>query len=293
MVECNGLENRHGIKAIRGSNPLTSAKKNLVYINWVFYIKNRHFFLLYYNKNMIKQGVIYVAVGKKSILEVNNSINSLKKNMPDIHVTVFTDELKLITNKVDSTKLLKLTNNFKLDRMKCFLQSPYKHTLYLDADTYVCADLNDLFRILKKFDFAVAQSPISYDFFLKDIPNSFHQMNCGVMLYSNSKTTTLFLKKWIKTHIKLEKSFNLPGDETSFRKTIYSSKIRFAIFPNTYNFRINTPNIIRDPLKIKIIHGHSHNIEDIHKKITKKKNTVFYIPKIKNKNIYDCIIKKI
>jgi len=235
---------------------------------------------------MIKNGVLYVATGKQSIAEVNQSILSLKKNMPNIHITVFTDTPNLISNKVDLIKKLKLTNNFKIDRLNCFQKTPYKNTLYLDADTYVYNDFNELFNILNTFNFAVAQSPISYDFLLKDIPDSFKQMNCGVMLYDNSKQTKKFFNEWKKTHRKLEKIQKVPGDETSFRKTMFFSKIRFTIFPNIYNFRINAPNLIYKNDIVKIFHGHNKEIKKIATAINKRKSAKFYIPKEKDKSSY-------
>ncbi len=229
-----------------------------------------------------KSGVIYVAVGEKSIFEVNRSINSLKNNMPKISIAVFTDTPKKISNKVDIINNIELTGNFKLDRMRCFSQSPYDSTIYLDADTLVCADFSELFDLLVQFDFAVTHSPVSYDFLIETIPNSFQQMNCGVMLYSNNDIVKDFFDMWMKTHINLEEFNTIPGDETSFRKAIYNSKIRFAIFQPGYNFRINSPNIIFNHNDIKILHGHSLYLEKIAAKIKRLRGAGFYIPMLKN-----------
>ncbi len=34
--------------------------------------------------------------------------------------------------------------------------SPYEHTLFLDADTYICDNINELFDLLELFDLALA-----------------------------------------------------------------------------------------------------------------------------------------
>lgn len=241
----------------------------------------------------IEKGVIYVAVGEKSIVEANNSVKSLKKMMQQLSVTVFTDLPEKVSDNFDIIKSINLTGNLKLDRMECFLKSPYFKTIYLDADTLICEKIDELFDILECFDFAIAHSPVVYDFPIDNIPSSFQQMNCGVMVYSTSDKIKRFINMWKKTHNELEKNNIIPGDETSFRKAIYYSDLRVAIIQSGYNFRVNSPNVIIDCSDIKILHGHSKNLNKILSRIKNLRGSGFYIPRFMDKNLNDCDIIKV
>ena len=96
-------------------------------------------------------GVIYIAYSqKKYIDEAIFSATSVKKHNPNLSITIFTDyELK--NNCFDIVKKLP-PNNFKFRCKQDFLKNtPYEKTLYLDTDTYVNDNIEDLFNLLPIF----------------------------------------------------------------------------------------------------------------------------------------------
>ncbi|MDR3559563.1 MAG: hypothetical protein P4L58_04140, partial [Candidatus Pacebacteria bacterium] len=113
---------------------------------------------------------------------------------------------------------------------------------------------------------------------------------CGIMAYSGSNKVKKFIDTWKKTHVELEKDNVIPGDETSFREAAYDSDLRIAIIQSGYNFRVNSPNIITDRSDIKILHGHSQNLDTILSKIKGLCGFGFYVPKFINGDLYDCDI---
>ncbi|MDR3559512.1 MAG: hypothetical protein P4L58_03870, partial [Candidatus Pacebacteria bacterium] len=64
----------------------------------------------------LEKGVIYVAVGQDSINEANRSVKSLKKVMPQLQVSVFTDMPEIVDGGFDAIRNINLTDDFKLDR---------------------------------------------------------------------------------------------------------------------------------------------------------------------------------
>src|SRR5690606_24189743 len=86
--------------------------------------------------------------------------------------------------------------------------TPYDKTLFLDADTFVCDDVSELFVLLERFDLAVAQDTYriySYDYaILKEhfhkIPVSSPVLNTGVIVYKRSSAIDCFFADWAATH---------------------------------------------------------------------------------------------
>ena len=68
------------------------------------------------------------------------------------------------------------------------MQSPFEKTLLLDTDTYVCADISDLFAILERFDIAMThERPYRDDFPASSgVPDAFVEFNQGVIAFRRS-----------------------------------------------------------------------------------------------------------
>jgi hypothetical protein len=68
------------------------------------------------------------------------------------------------------------------------MQSPFEKTLLLDTDTYVCADISDLFAILERFDIALThERPYRDDFpFRSGVSEAFVEFNQGVITFRRS-----------------------------------------------------------------------------------------------------------
>ena len=85
------------------------------------------------------RGVVYIATGSKFVSEALASIGSLKKQMPDLPVTLFTDSddrNNFHYNKVDSVFLIDEATRSCRDKIRPLLDSPYEKTLFLDTDTF-------------------------------------------------------------------------------------------------------------------------------------------------------------
>lgn len=118
-------------------------------------------------------------------------------------------------------------------------RSPFDETLYLDGDTRVFGDLGELFRLLERFDLALAHVPRfwgrRYQRQLQHyIPASFPVLNTGVILYRRTPAITDFFQAWRTTY---REAGNSGGDQTSFREVLWLSDLRLAVLPAIYNTR--------------------------------------------------------
>ena len=117
-------------------------------------------------------------------------------------------------------------------------KSPFFKTLFLDADTYVLCDLNDVFQLLDKFDIAlghamIREKPIKHKKVNIDVPKSFPQFNSGVFLYKKNEKTLAALEKWKKWFHETQ----IPRDQFTLREIIWESDLRVATLPPEYNVR--------------------------------------------------------
>ena len=232
----------------------------------------------------MRQGVIYIATGQKYIDEALKSAASLKALSPSLHVTMFSDR-EISSPYLDGTVLIdvagtqeeqsaanmnrpeKITGGRQpkgiFNKVHYMGRSPYERTLFLDSDTYVAADIADLFELLDYFDIGVAhaphraaRSPVQRKKFER-IPASFVMMNTGVILFKKSERAAAFFSDWLRSYQEDIELFEY-NDQTSFREAVYQSELRVVTLPPEYNYRFHKRLCIYASLKI--LHGRHPNL---------------------------------
>lgn len=206
-------------------------------------------------------GILYVATGADYVEEANESAVSFRRENPEIPLAIVTD-CPETANKDLFTHIFPLSNpngNF-FDKIHGMLLSPFARTAFIDTDACAADSIADLFRVLERFDLAVAYDPIRTDFIQEDIPDAFPTPNTGVIAYQNTPAVHEFLKEWLATY---QWQMTLPvkpgHDQPAFRRALYLSKLRFTILPDEWNLRVIFPHLIGGNALVKIIHGrHEH-----------------------------------
>ena len=96
-----------------------------------------------------ENGVIYCATGSEHFLkEVYLSVESLKRLGTDIKVSIFVDKGNLERVKKDLFDSIHLIENPEFgfgDKIYSMINSPYLKTLYLDCDTFIADQFNEIF----------------------------------------------------------------------------------------------------------------------------------------------------
>ncbi|WLE95551.1 MAG: hypothetical protein QTN59_12775 [Candidatus Electrothrix communis] len=217
------------------------------------------------------RGVVYVATGEKFVTEALISVRSVKKQMPGLPITLFTDLQDLVGHPpegVDAVFHLTQVTNSCLDKMYPLVDSPYDRTLFLDTDTYLCDRVDELFDVLDQYDIAAAHPPYRVQYQLPDIPECFPEPNTGVIAFKKTSEALEVLHDWPIEYKKQLASASKPHhDQHSFRAALYHSAARFLVLPQEYNFRNIGPNFAGKGSRVKIIHGRHANFERLESRL--------------------------
>lgn len=221
----------------------------------------------------MKNGVIYIATGEKYVKEVCDSAIRLKKVMPDVPITFFSDRLVSFD---EFEKVVIIEPFHKRSKIPYLVESPYDRTLYLDSDTYVDDDFSELFLLLDRFDIAVRQAPHELKYRVDGIPDSFPELQAAIILYQNTPKVYDLFRKWKELYerdlLNADKLTNKKHvglqDQPSFREAVYFSDVRLAPLPAEYNCLINNPGFVVG--KVKIFHGRFPNYPQLSKRFNQK-----------------------
>ena len=228
----------------------------------------------------MNSGVLYIFHGEEKYrTEAIVSAQSLKKASPDVHITAFSD-VNFESEYFDDVVTIKPSGI--RSKVQYLYDSPYDHTLYLDADVIINRDISEMFSILSKFDLGIAHdlgrkrekySRIMPEY--QEIPYSFSEVNGGVILFKKNDRTQELFELWKKYYGKYNGRLfkSCSWDQPSFRISLWRSSVSFYIFPPEYNIRSMTNREKQDKfhhefgedhLAPRIFHMHhsKNNLED-------------------------------
>jgi hypothetical protein len=233
-------------------------------------------------------GVVYVATGKQRYIdEACISASSLKKHMPDLPITLFSDQAVTISC-FDECRTIESSGSGILDKALGMQQSPYDYTLFLDTDTYVCSDFLELFTLLDKYDIAAVLNEHrtgtfedlrwDYQCIKNDEGKLIYPMyNSGVILYKKSPEISQFFSNWIALTKQRDYKGKITDDQISFQHTLYSSNLRTVVLPPEYNCRFTYPLGVCGT--VKILHGRHKNLAAIAREINRETNPRVFHPR--------------
>ena len=201
-----------------------------------------------------QRGVVYVAWGKAHVDVARRSAASVKRHNPGLPCAIW------CAAEDDTTgfdQAFVIPDGMTRPKVGALKLSPYDETLYLDNDTIIRADLGSLFDLLQRFDLCGAHvklwhRPRHRRMWRTDVPETFPEINCGVLLYRKSARTVAFFDDW-------QAAYDAAGmkiDQPTFRETLWNSDLRFYVFPPQYNKRIFEASelIYSDQPKPRILH---------------------------------------
>lgn len=206
----------------------------------------------------MSKGVIYYSTGEYYLKEAENSAASLKNEMPDIDITLYSD-MEPTSECFDRCVEIKPRKHPWLHRITYLKDTPYDKTLFLDTDTYVHESFDELFKLLDRFDIAAARSPGRYNSdydYQRDTPESFPDFNCGVILYNNSPKVIEAFELWEDGYRPYADSELT--DQPFFTDAVYESDLSVTVLPREYNCRFMFPGYIYG--SPKILHGRDRSV---------------------------------
>ncbi len=231
---------------------------------------------------MTSKGIIYVATGVRYRDEAITSAQSVKRCMPNMHITIFTDSRQFDNPCFDTVQLVNNPCYSYIDKIGPLKHSPYDRTLFLDSDTFVCCSCEEIFELLDRFDIATTHDTWRLGHPVSDCTDAFTELNTGVILYKRSPVVHEFFDQWLSFYrTQLEKETPAPPhDQSSFRKVIYDSRLSLYILSSEYNYTLWFPGFAGAGSNVKIIHGRTGRLAQSGTKINESTEARVFIPSI-------------
>ncbi len=191
-----------------------------------------------------EKGYLYIAYGEAFTKEALMSIQSLRR-FTDLPIALFTDQdtEKLAADNQHLTMVAKIQANHLRAKVDYMDQSPFEKTVFMDSDTVVVRNCDDMFDLLDRFDIAIvndyARKREKYSKIVPEygeIPYAFSEANSGVIAFNSSKETQDFLAMWKSYFYKYFRETN-GWDQISFRISLWKSNVRIHHMPFEYNVR--------------------------------------------------------
>jgi hypothetical protein len=212
---------------------------------------------------MTEQGILYVATGESYRAEAAYSALSARAVMPGLPITLISDSPG-DSAAFDETLLLADPRFDFQDKIRGIGMSPFHRTIFLDSDTYIAADISDLFILLDRFDLAAAHSVGRENVPIPGIPYAFSELNTGVLAFKKSVEWESLVSKWLARYLADRDRMDhregreLAGDQVAFRELVYYSDLRLAILPPEYNCRYDAGFLFGEA---RVIHQRSDGPE--------------------------------
>jgi len=205
----------------------------------------------------MSRGILYMVTGEEYIEEASVSARSVADEMSDIETTIATDTLEADLSAFDQIIEYEFERK-EVDERTWLLNStippdlsPYDKTLFLDSDTYIAADVTEVFDLLDDFDLAMTPSPKRTQ--VEELPEPWHRFNCGVIAYRDTPEVNKFLEHWNKVYRERLPKQNSPIDQPAFAIALAKSDLRWFNLPRKYNVRVPRRGQLSG--EAKIIHG--------------------------------------
>jgi len=190
-------------------------------------------------------GILYVATASDNPAYIQSAIRSAisaKCHMPEIPIHLYTDDVGssaiALLDKSPFNSVARIKNPHRRSKIDCLLQTPFERTLFLDADTYVLRNVQDLFVLLNQFDLALSHGirragSNAKTTWREDLPSSFPMHSSGVMCYRLSEGVEKMLSDWQNAY----RDAGFSKDQITLRELLWNSNARFAVLPPEYNIR--------------------------------------------------------
>ncbi|EPX86945.1 hypothetical protein [Salipiger mucosus] len=200
------------------------------------------------------RGVVYVAWGREHVEVARRSAASVKRSNPDLGTAIWCKEGD-DTSGFDRAFIV--PEGLKRPKVNLLGESPFDETLFLDNDTIVRAELGSLFDLLRKYEICGAQvilwhRPRHLKRIALDLPETFPEINTGVLLYRKTPAVLELFRDWAATFA----GSGMGIDQPSFREALWRSDAAFHVLPAQFNKRVFEASelIWSDQPKPRILH---------------------------------------
>jgi hypothetical protein len=223
------------------------------------------------------EGILYVATGERFLKEACRSAARVRELMPKVPIALASNlegpkELFEHHIPIADPKF-----NFS-DKIGPLLSTPFKKTIFLDTDTWLCEPVPEMFSILDRHDIAMAHAPMRYTA-ASEAPLTFPECNSGVIAYKMNDRARGLLDLWEKLYQERLKSNGVIEDQPSLRDALWRSDVSFAALPPEYNFRFIMPSFAGRG-GIKILHGRHNDYDHLSSLLNMSGSPRVFLPNV-------------
>jgi hypothetical protein len=184
-------------------------------------------------------GVLYVARGDRYLEGAVQSAHSVRRFTPGVRIAIATDSPAPAA--FDEAIALSEPDGYRA-KIVAMIASPFDRTLLIDVDTYAAADV------------AAAHDPNRASLPLDDVPDSFPELNTGVIAFRRTEQVERLLHAWLDEYDRLAPLGPTSYDQPSFRRALYkATDVRPAVLPSEFNLRFWKAGFHNQP--VRILHG--------------------------------------
>ena len=196
---------------------------------------------------MKNNGCLLIAFGEAHLVLSLISIKSLKKHHPELKVQLITniainlDVFDFWNSGSDIKTFLEMdTDMNRAIKTDLIAYTAFDNTLFIDSDTLIAGDINNIFEFSKQFDIGIklnwrpqmisdkSQFEITEELSVGDFPH----WNSGVIFFTQNEQSRLFFATWHQNYAEM----GSPYDQPSLAKTIYSMPdLRFISLDERWN----------------------------------------------------------
>lgn len=202
------------------------------------------------------RGVVYIVTEENYFKEFEKSAKQLKK-ATDLSIALISLEEKHY-GFVDENIVVDDPGKGS-DKIYLLEKTPYDRTLYLDTDTYVVDEIDELFDVLNQFELAIRRAPQRASEEMEDVPPTFSELNTGVISYRKTEEVLQLFNDWKELYE--NRPYESHRDQPVFRKALYYSGVNFTTLPSEYNCRFGIPGYLYN--EAKILHGRLDKFDTI------------------------------
>ncbi|MEP2023592.1 MAG: hypothetical protein ABJH98_02960 [Reichenbachiella sp.] len=226
---------------------------------------------------MVNKGLLYVATGKKYVREAIKSYASFKRFDNALPAVIYTDVVNKETAEehFDHVEIIDSPAYCFLDKVAPLVNSPFEKTLFIDSDTYLNQNIDELWAILDDYDLAFTFDNGRINDPLENVPDWFCEYSTGIILYNKCEIVQTLFEKWEIEFSKMRKASGMTVDQPSFRKSLWEVKPKFFTLPQEYNFSMYANNISANGYPIKIFHGRYDDFEKAIEHLSSGKPTLY------------------
>lgn len=191
-----------------------------------------------YAAHKAERGIVYIASGAPYVRDAERSARSAKRQHPDLPIVLFSD---VQTQDPAIDMWFEVKDPHRRSKLDYLAHSPFRDTLFLDADTRVVGSMLEPFGLLDRFDIAGChvenRHPVSSATARLTDPRvhpGFTGFNSGVLYFRMSDRMRVFFERWSAGY----KAENARFDQPIMRRVLWEMpEIAFVAIPPEYNIR--------------------------------------------------------